>query len=132
MLVSWASRRANDAVLVDEVGQGHGRNSELIERVDQYRPLHAMPLLKESAAIGVLLLNHPDDLQFAGLLQRLGLLVPPGHVLAAAGSPGSVDQKQRLTASKRRHGAQRPILERWEDEIGKGLAYLGRSHQWKR
>jgi len=90
----------DDPVFVDSQRDRDGSDLEQIQRIDENRPVHLLPLHEEAAAVRVLLLDNPDHLELALLLQLLGCFVPPGHVPAAARSPGSKDVEQEFAAAK--------------------------------
>ena len=108
-LLSPQSLLTDNAVLVNRYRDGHRRHLQQVQRVDQNRPVHLLPLHEQTAAIRVLLLDDPHNLKLAGFVAVFTCLVPPGHVFAASRSPGCEDMKQCLLSSKL-HNRRRPAV----------------------
>ena len=66
-------------------------------------------------------MDNPDHLELALLLQLLGCFVPPGHVPAAARSPGSKDVEQKLAAAKLADRSGASVGEVGKNDIGERL-----------
>ena len=81
----------NHAALVDRKGDRHVGRPQQIVRVDQNGPPHLLPLHEEAGPVGGLLLDDPDHLYAADVLEALGRVVPPGHVSPTACSPRCKD-----------------------------------------
>ena len=125
-LVELVTRRLNlpdDTVLVDQQRHRHDGGLEQVERVDQDRPAHLLPLHEEAGAVGMLLLDDADHLQVTGLLPPLGRFVPPGHVHAAARSPGGEDVEHHLVAAEVRQPRRGAVLQRGEGEVGEDVTH---------
>ena len=105
-------------MLVDRDGDRDNVNGEQVQGIDQNRPVHLLPLHEEPAALGVLLLNDPDDLKFAGLVDIFDCFVPPGYVFAAACSPGCEDVQQRLLAPEPSDRGGSAVFKRRQNQIG--------------
>ncbi len=117
------AQAADDAVLVDGQRDRDGRNLQQVERVDQDGPAHPLPLHEQTGSVGVLLLDDADHLYGTSLLLQLGRFVPPGHVHAAARSPGSEDVQHHLLAAEVRQARGGAVLERRKGEIGEEVAH---------
>lgn len=69
----------------------------------------------------MLFLNDAGHLQFALFEQVLRCFVPPGHVNAAARSPGREDVKDHLLSPELRNGAGLSIRELRQNDVREGL-----------
>ena len=81
-----------------------------VQRVHQDGPVHLLPLHEQPAAVGVLLLDDPHELDLAPGLTLSRACVPTWHVLAAARSPGGELVQQDLPPAElaRSRAARRP------------------------
>ncbi len=91
---------ADDAVLVDRDDDRDGRRLQKIDRVVEDRPVEPLPLGKQPAAVGVLLLGDAQQYQAPLLHPLASRFVPDWHVLAAAHSPGGELDQQHLLAAE--------------------------------
>ena len=89
-------------MLVDRNDDRDGRRLQEIDRVVEDRPVELLPLGKQPAAVGVLLLGDAQEHQASLLHPLASRFVPDRHVLAAADSPrGELDQQHLLAAEVR-------------------------------
>jgi hypothetical protein len=112
---------ANDAVFVDQQGDGHGGDFESIEGVGEDGPIHLLPLHEQAATIGMLFLDDSGHANLAGFLKIFGEVVPPGHVSSTARSPGRKNVQNGFVSLKVGDGF-RDSVEIGECQRGKGLA----------
>ena len=116
---------ADDAVLVDEEGDGDGGDGEEVKGVGQDGPVHLVPLHEEAGAVDVLFLGDPENVEFSGGGEFGGFGVPPGHVLTAACSPAGEDVDDGLFAGEVGDGVEPLLLtavDEGEGDVGERFA----------
>ena len=116
---------ADDAVFIDEEGDGHGGDGEEVEGVGHDGPVHLVPLHEELGAVDVLFLGDAEDLEFSGGGEVSGFGVPPGHVAAAACSPAGEDVDDGFLAVEVGDGVEAfdfRAVDEGELDVGQGFA----------
>lgn len=111
-------------MLVYGIGNGDNRDSDQVQRINQNGPVHLLPLHEETTTVRVLFLDNAEHLELALLLKRFRRLMPHGHMLSAAGSPGGKLVQHGFFASECRERQRLPIGQRGKDVIGIRLAHL--------
>jgi hypothetical protein len=83
--------RPDDPSFIDQQRYGNRGNPKEIQGIDHHGPVHPVPLHEKAGTIRMLFFNNPQHLDPTVFLKRFCLSVPPGHMLAAPGSPGRPD-----------------------------------------
>jgi hypothetical protein len=76
----------------------------------------------------MLFLNDPNHLHVSALLKLCGRVVPPGHVLAAARSPGGEYMQNDFLAAKLSERSRAAVLDRRQHKVGQRLAGFDFQH----
>jgi hypothetical protein len=125
---------ADHAGPIDEEGDGHGLQEELIVEVRPHdHVLHLLPLKKESHAVAVLLGSDPEHKELLILDELLDFGVPSGHISAATRSPGGEEVHHQLGLD----GLEFSLLlaHHGQEAEGERLVEIDpavRAHDWKR